>query len=59
MNLQQAIKDCIEVLKFKADTKGLELKYCVSETLKGTINTDGNRLKQILINLISNAIKYT
>lgn len=48
------------MLRFKAEEKliGLEIDYNL-EILPRTIDTDANRVKQIIINLISNAIKYT
>jgi signal transduction histidine kinase/CheY-like chemotaxis protein len=42
-----------------AEDKGLELRVQVSPELPGVINTDAQRLQQILRNLLSNAIKFT
>ena len=49
----------MELLSFKAETKNIEMKGHVESRFPRTIKTDAIRLKQILINLISNAIKYT
>eukprot|EP00347_Sterkiella_histriomuscorum_P006698 403351777 len=57
--IEQTIRDCIEVLSFKAQSKNLELSYLLEDQIPKKLMTDQNRLRQILINLISNAIKYT
>ena len=60
INLRELIEECIRILKFKAEDKGIQLR--IKETsceIPVKFNTDANRIKQILINLISNAIKYT
>lgn len=57
--VHQLIDECIGVLIFKANEKGLELTLSPSADNHQTIITDANRVKQILINLLSNAIKYT
>ena len=57
--MSSILNECIELLSFKAESKGLELSYNIHPEFPQTIKTDANRLKQILINLLSNALKYT
>lgn len=53
------LAECTEVLMFKAETKQIELLYQVQPGFPEKIVTDSNRLRQILINLLSNSLKYT
>lgn len=57
--LEDCIEDTIELLASKANYKGLELGYIIDEFTPNLILGDLNRLRQILVNLISNAIKFT
>lgn len=48
-----------DVVKYQAQSKGLEMLYNVSPELPRFIWTDPVRLKQVLVNLLSNAVKFT
>lgn len=53
------INDVYQMMLVKADEKKLELIFDVDENLPRMCVGDDLRIKQILINLINNAIKYT
>lgn len=58
-NLLELIDETCKVLSIKAFTKNLEFFSNIESSIPTTISGDGLRLKQILINLIGNAIKFT
>jgi signal transduction histidine kinase/ABC-type amino acid transport substrate-binding protein/DNA-binding NarL/FixJ family response regulator/HPt (histidine-containing phosphotransfer) domain-containing protein len=53
------IEDNLELLTERAEQKNLSLKYDPQENLPTGINTDPIRLRQVLMNLITNSIKFT
>jgi len=53
------IQNVIKLLHFKATEKGLELKSDIPSNIPGCVVGDPVRFKQILINLVNNAIKFT
>lgn len=56
---QQILNDVVELMRVRADAKGLCLEVAHEGPLPATIYTDPTRLRQILINLLGNAIKFT
>ena len=53
------ISDVISVLRVRALEKGLSLDYQWLSRVPETISTDPSRFRQVLMNLVSNAIKFT
>src|SRR5262249_39832398 len=58
-SLRDALENTVKALSFRADQKGLELSCHVSPDVPDTLLGDPTRLRQIVVNLIGNAIKFT
>jgi signal transduction histidine kinase/CheY-like chemotaxis protein len=57
--LGQCVEDAAELLAEQAHKKGLDLNLFVDDAVMGTVTADPVRLRQVLVNLIANAIKFT
>ncbi|MEM7332132.1 MAG: response regulator [Chloroflexota bacterium] len=58
-DLFQCVEDVLDLLAPKATAKKLELAYMIDNKTPPTIVGDVTRLRQILVNLLGNAIKFT
>jgi signal transduction histidine kinase/CheY-like chemotaxis protein len=58
-NLRDTMNDTLEVLATRAVQKNIELACQVSHRVPDLLSGDANRLRQILMNLVGNAIKFT
>lgn len=56
---EDACKECLGMQKYRFEKKGVRLLYQHKSEIPATIKNDQNRMKQIIINLLSNALKFT
>jgi signal transduction histidine kinase/DNA-binding response OmpR family regulator len=49
----------INVIRVKAEEKGVAFVYDATKELPHCVHVDGQRLRQVLLNLLSNAVKFT
>lgn len=57
--LRNCIEDALDIFAPKAIEKGIDLLYLIQPDVSPFLVGDVNRLKQIMVNLINNAIKFT
>ncbi len=57
--LRQILEDVVQMLQLRREQKGLSLDVDYRFPLPEQIRTDPTRLRQILVNLLGNAIKFT
>ncbi len=58
-SLRTCIEESLDLLSSKATAKGLELAYQLDANVPTQIEGDITRLRQILVNLLNNAVKFT
>ncbi|UYY57512.1 ATP-binding protein [Sphingomonas sp. S2-65] len=59
VDLRHALRNCFKLMLPAAEQKGLRLCFDVAPELPGHVHIDGLRLRQIVLNLLANAVKFT
>ena len=58
-DLRSSLESVADLLAFRAQEKGLEFPFVIDPDLPAFVRADKGRFRQVLLNLISNAIKFT
>jgi len=58
-NMENMFADVIEMMRYHASEKNLAIETRIDKNIPDSIVGDSHRIKQILINLVSNAVKFT
>jgi signal transduction histidine kinase len=59
VNIEEILSNLIMLFETSAKDKNLELSYNIDPSIERIIINDGMRIKQIMINLLTNSIKFT
>jgi len=58
-DLHEALHDACDLLAGRAHDKGLELAVCIDDSVSTRVHGDPGRVRQVLMNLLGNAVKFT
>ena len=58
-HLRDCVESALDLVAMAAARKGLDLAYFIEPEVPDTIVSDEGRLRQVLLNLINNAVKFT
>jgi signal transduction histidine kinase len=57
--LATTLRDTIEVVRFDAERKGVGIHLIIADPIPPYLKQDAGRLRQIVLNLLSNAVRFT
>ena len=58
-DISAVVNEVCDIMRFPIEQKGLKLKLKISKNMPNKILGDVKRIKQVLFNLLGNAVKFT
>ena len=58
-DIQKMAEKCVDMLRFQAESKNLSIRYVIDRDVPEYVILDELRVRQVLINLLGNSIKFT
>ncbi|TNV82979.1 hypothetical protein FGO68_gene4039 [Halteria grandinella] len=58
-DIREAVDEISEIMRFQIEQKGLKQIVYIDDSVPYMIHSDSKRIKQVLFNLIGNAVKFT
>lgn len=59
MSLRDCVESSYDIIRIKANEKKIKIGFTIDNDVPIYIKSDHQRLKQVMVNILSNAIKYT
>ncbi|PLX70602.1 MAG: hypothetical protein C0602_03590 [Denitrovibrio sp.] len=58
-DVKMLVEDMVKIFNYKMESRNIEIKYDIDDNIPRSLMIDVSRLRQVLLNIIGNAVKFT